>query len=126
MAGKGARKKKWEWEPAAKARLRYSRTSAQKARLVTELIRGKTVEEALGILQGTKKAVSRDVEKLLRSAMANAEHSEVKDVESLYVSKVYVDGGPTLKRVRARAMGRAFRILKRMCHISIELAAKAG
>jgi large subunit ribosomal protein L22 len=114
-------------ETVATARLRYLRKSAQKARLVTALIKGKGVEEALGILKFTKKGVSRDLERLLRSAMANAAQKDIKDkdVDRLYVSNVYVDGGPSYKRTRPAPMGRAYRVVKRLCHITLHLAEKA-
>jgi large subunit ribosomal protein L22 len=104
------------------ARLRYLGTSAQKARLVVDLIRGQSVGEALARLRFTKKAVARDVLRLLDSAVANArqKHQET-DVDRLYVRTAFVDGGPSLKRIRPAPMGRAFRVLKRMCHVTIGL-----
>lgn len=104
------------------ARLRYLRASPQKVRLVADLIRGKGVQEAVNLLEVTKKAAALPVRKLLRSAIANAENrDEQLDVDRLYVKEVYVDGGPTLKRIRPAPMGRAYRILKRMSHITIKL-----
>ncbi len=104
------------------AKLRYHRSSAQKVRLVADLIRGKDVEEAANILRQTRKAAARPMEKLLRSAVANAEHrDEQLDTDLLYVKSIFVDEGPTLKRIRPAPMGRAFRILKRMSHITIKL-----
>jgi large subunit ribosomal protein L22 len=106
----------------AKARLKYLRTSPQKARLVIDLIRNRSVEEALGTLRHQKRAVARDLEKLLRSAAANATMGEQRvDPDELVVARAYVDTGPTLKRSRQRAMGRVFRILKRSCHVTLEL-----
>jgi large subunit ribosomal protein L22 len=106
----------------AKASMKYLRTSPQKTRLVVDQIRGKGVEEALRVLQFSPKAVARDVEKLLKSAVANAEQREERvDVDDLWIEKATVDTGPTQKRVRFRAMGRVFRILKRSSHVTLEL-----
>ena len=106
----------------AKAVGRYIRISPFKARWVGDMIRGRRVEEALAILRYTPKKASKFLTKLIRSAMANAEESlDVEDVEQLYVSRVFVDQGPTLKRFRQRAMGRATRIRKRTSHITVEL-----
>ena len=100
----------------------YIRMSPRKARLVVDTIRGKKVEEAIGILDYTSKAAARVIRKLLKSAVANAENNLKADqVEEMRIVSVYVDGGPTLKRFRARAMGRAGRILKRTSHITIVL-----
>ena len=110
-----------------KARLRYLQASPQKVRLVIDQIRGKSVEEATTILRLSKKYASRPVEKLLRSAIANAEsQDEQLDVDRLYVSEASVDGGPTLKRIRPQPMGRAFRILKRQSHVTLKLATRKG
>ena len=104
------------------ARLRYLGTSAQKARLVVDLIRGRAVGEALATLRFTKKAVARDIGRLLDSAVANARQKRQDvDVDRLYVRTAFVDGGPSLKRIRPAPMGRAFRVLKRMCHVTIAL-----
>ena len=109
----------------AQARLRYLRGSPQKARLVVDQIRGKDVGPALSVLRHSPKAVARDVEKLLRAAVANAQQGEDRvDVDRLYVSKAFVDSGPTEKRIRHRAMGRVFRILKRRCHVTLQLDAR--
>ena len=109
------------------ARLRHHQASPQKVRLVVDLIRGKGVEEAATILRTTRKAAARPLAKLLRSAIANAENREQGvDVGRLYVKKVFVDGGPTLKRIRANTMGRAFRILKRQSHITLTLDTRKG
>ena len=106
----------------AKAKLRYLRTGPQKTRLVVDQIRHRGVNEALSMLQNHKRAVARDLEKLLRSAVANATVGEQKvDPDNLIISGAYVDAGPTLKRVRHRAMGRLFRILKRTSHVTLEL-----
>ncbi|GIM46124.1 50S ribosomal protein L22 [Collibacillus ludicampi] len=103
----------------AKAIARTVRIAPRKVRLVVDLIRGKRVGEALAILKHTPKAASPIVEKVLNSAIANAGHNYNMDVEKLVVSKAFVDQGPTLKRFRPRAQGRAFRIHKRTSHITI-------
>ena len=100
---------------------RYVRISPRKARLVTELIKGKPVEEALTILRFVPKKAARLVDKTLRSALANAEQNPNIDVDTLYIKRIFVDGGPTMKRWRARAMGRATNILKRSSHITVIL-----
>lgn len=103
------------------ATVRYVRISSRKVKIVIDLIRGKTVEEALSILEFTPKAASEPVAKLLKSAVANAKNNLDMDVGNLYVAEVYANQGPTLKRLRARAQGRANRIRKRTSHISIVL-----
>ncbi|UFJ40664.1 50S ribosomal protein L22 [Brevibacillus humidisoli] len=108
----------------AKAVARYIRIAPRKVRLVVDLIRGKEVGEALAILKHTPKAASPVVEKLLMSAIANAEHNYEMDPNNLVVGKVFVDQGPTLKRFRPRAMGRASRINKRTSHITVVLNEK--
>lgn len=108
----------------AKAVARTVRIAPRKARLVIDLIRGKHVNEALSILQLTPKAAAPIIEKVLKSAIANAEHNYDMDVENLYVSKAYVDEGPTLKRYRPRAQGRATQINKRTSHITIVVSEK--
>jgi len=108
----------------AKAHARYVRIAPRKARLVVDLIRGKSVGEALAILRHTPKAASPIVEKLLNSAIANAEHNYQMNVERLYISQAYVNEGPTLKRYRPRAQGRAFPIRKRTSHITLVVAEK--
>ncbi len=105
----------------AKAEVKYVRISPRKVKIVIDLIRGKSVGEALAILKLTPKAASEVVEKLLLSAMANAENNHGMDVEKLYVAEIYSNAGPMLKRIRARAQGRAFRILKRTSHTTIVL-----
>jgi large subunit ribosomal protein L22 len=111
----------------AQATAKYVRTSAQKAGLVLDLIRGKDINRALSVLQFSKKAVARDVAKVLRSAVANAQQQEAfgGDVERLFVSKAHADNGPSMKRVRPAPMGRAFRIVKRTTHLTIEVTEKA-
>src|ERR687883_547006 len=96
--------------------------SPRKARLVTDHIRGRTVPEARTVLAFTQRAAAREIEKVLRSAVANAEANHGLDGDDLYVSAAYVDEGPTLKRWRARARGRVARIRKRTCHITVRLA----
>jgi large subunit ribosomal protein L22 len=109
------------------ARLRYLQASPQKVRLVADLIRGKDVQEAVNLLRVTKKAAARPMDKLLKSAIANAENrDEAVDVDRLYVKKIYVDQGPVLKRLRPAPMGRAFRVLKRQSHITITLDTRKG
>ena len=109
-------------ELVASATVRYLGTSAQKARLVVNLIRGKDVGEATATLRYTKKAVATDIGRLLDSAVANARQKGPDvDVDRLYVHTAFVNGGPTLKRIQPAPMGRAFRILKRMCHVTIGL-----
>ena len=100
---------------------RYIRVSPQKARLVADLVRGKAVSDALSILEYTPKAASSYIFKLINSAVANAGSHEGVDVDTLFVKTIFVDQGPTLKRFRARAMGRGSRILKRTCHVTVVL-----
>jgi large subunit ribosomal protein L22 len=104
------------------ARLKGAKISAQKARLVSDQIRGKDVGEALDILSFSTKKGAHLVKKLLESAIANAEHNEGADVDELKVAKIFVDEGLTMKRIRPRAKGRADRILKRTCHITLAVA----
>ena len=109
---------------SVRAQAKYVHASARKARLVTDLIRGRSVPEARTILAFSKRAVAEDVEKVLRSAVANAESRPDLhwNGDDLVVLTAYVDEGPTLKRFRPRARGRASAIRKRMCHITVELA----
>jgi large subunit ribosomal protein L22 len=109
---------------SVRAQAKYVHVSARKARLVTDLIRGRSVPEARTILAFSKRAVATDVEKVLRSAVANAESRPDLhwNGDDLVVATAYVDEGPTLKRFRPRARGRASAIRKRMCHITVELA----
>jgi large subunit ribosomal protein L22 len=109
---------------SVRAQAKYVHSSARKARLVTDLIRGRSVPEARTILAFSQRAVAKDVEKVLRSAVANAESRPDLhwNGDDLVVMVAYVDEGPTLKRFRARARGRASSIRKRMCHITLELA----
>lgn len=106
----------------AVAKLRFVRLSAQKGRLVADQIRGLPVEKALEILLFSKKKGALIIKKLLDSAIANAEHNEGADIDELVVKTIYVDEGPTMKRMRARAKGRGTRILKRTSHITVTVA----
>lgn len=106
----------------AVATLKYARISAQKARLVGDQIRGMQVESALNDLQFSTKKAAEIFRKILESAIANAEHNEGADVDELKVVAVQVNEGPTMKRIRARAKGRATRIFKRTSHISVTVA----
>jgi len=110
--------------PVVRAQAKYVRSSARKARLVCDHIRGKTVEDARAILAHTPRAVARDWSKLLESAVANAEHNHELVGEDLYIKAVHADEGPTIKRFRPRAMGRATRIRKRTSHLTILLTPK--
>ena len=104
------------------ARLKGARLSAQKARLVADQVRGRAVEEALELLTYSPKKGAVVIKKLLNSAIANAEHNEGADVDELKISTICVDEGITMKRIKPRAKGRADRILKRSCHITITVA----
>ena len=108
----------------AKAIARTARISPRQVRLVVDLIRGKQVGEAVAILRHTPKAASPVVEKVLKSAVANAEHNYDLDINNLVVSEVFVDEGPTLKRFRPRAQGRASAINKRTSHITLVVSEK--
>jgi large subunit ribosomal protein L22 len=110
--------------PRAVARARYVRLTAMKARRVVDLIRGRNAHEALAVLQFAPQAASEPVAKVLASAMANAENNLDLDPDTLWVSSAYVDEGPTLKRFRPRAQGRAYRIRKRTSHITIEVESR--
>lgn len=108
-----------ETRPSAK--LSYARVSVQKACFVLDAIRGKNVQEALGILAYSPRYASSVIEKLLKSAIANAENNNNMNPENLYVAACYANKGPTMKRIQPRAQGRAYRIEKRMSHITIVL-----
>jgi len=103
----------------ARAIQRYAKLSPQKARLVVDLVRGRRVEDALGILKHLPKKGAKVLAKVIRSAVANAEHAQRVDVDELFVSKVFVDGGPTTKRFLPRAHGRATPLIKRTSHITV-------
>ena len=104
------------------AKLRFAHLSAQKGRLVADQIRGLPVEKALDVLTFSNKKGADMIKKVLDSAIANAENNEGADIDELKVSAIYVDEGPTMKRIRARAKGRATRILKRTSHITVTVA----
>ncbi|WP_018753989.1 MULTISPECIES: 50S ribosomal protein L22 [Paenibacillus] len=108
----------------AKAHAKSIRIAPRKAQLVIDLIRGKQVGDAIAILRHTPKAASPVVEKLLNSAIANAEHNYSMDVNKLVITQAYVNQGPTMKRFRPRAMGRASRINKRTSHITLVVSEK--
>jgi large subunit ribosomal protein L22 len=105
--------------PGTRAQVRHARFSASKARAVLDIIRGLPVDEAADVLQFTERGASEAIARCLTSAVANAQHNDELDGETLYVSACYADEGPTLKRWRPRARGRATRIRKRTCHITI-------
>jgi len=112
-----------EKDMEASATLRYLKMSPQKVRLVVDLVRGKKVEEALQILRFTKKTCAKDLEKLVRSAVANAEDREANlDTDELVVSKIYVNEGPREKRVQPAPMGRAYQIQKRQAHVTVHVS----
>ncbi len=109
------------------AKHRFARTSAQKARLVADQVRGLPVDRALNLLTFSPKKAAELIKKVLESAVANAEHNEGADIDTLKVQTIMVDEGPSLKRIRARAKGRADRIVKRTAHITVVVSdAKAG
>ena len=107
--------------PSASATLKYARISSRKVKIVADLIRGKNAEEALAIVKFTPKAASEIIEKLLKSAIANAENNHNMKSNKLYVAEIYANQGPTLKRIRPAAKGSAVRIRKRTSHITIVL-----
>lgn len=106
------------------AHLRFARISPQKCRLVADQIRGLPVDKALNILAFSPKKAAEMLKKVLESAIANAEHNDGADVDDLYVTRVFVDQGPTMKRIMPRAKGRANRILKRTSHITVAVGEK--
>ena len=108
-------------EKIARAELRHARISARKVKIVIDLIRGKKVKEAIAILKYTNKAAAPMVEKLVKSAMANAVNNHQMDETKLYISEIYANQGPTMKRIMPRARGRANRINKRTSHIVVVL-----
>ena len=108
----------------ARATLKFARISPRKVKIVMDLIRNQDADKAMAILKFTPKAACEPLEKLLASAMANAENNHGMDVEKLYVAEIFANQGPTLKRVRPRAQGRAFRIRKRTSHITVVLKEK--
>jgi len=112
---------------AAHATSRYIRTSAQKAGLVLDQIRGRDVTQALATLRFSTKLIARDIEKVLRSAIANAQQKDGfgGDVDRLFVAKAWANQGPSMKRIRPAPMGRAFRVVKRTAHLTVEVAERA-
>ena len=128
IAPRGRRGRREPQEPVAapvvRAQAKYVRSSARKARLVCDNIRGKSVTDARAILAHTPRAVARDWSKLLESAIANAENNHDLDGEDLVIKAVHADEGPTIKRFRPRAMGRATQIRKRTAHLTILLTPK--
>jgi large subunit ribosomal protein L22 len=113
---------------AGHATSHYIRTSAQKAKLVMDQIRGRDVTQALATLRFSRKLIARDIEKVLRSAVANAQLKEGfgGDVDRLFVARCWANQGPSMKRVRPAPMGRAFRVVKRMAHLTVEVAERPG
>ena len=107
-----------------RATAKYIRIAPRKLRIVMNLIRGKNVNEAFAILQFTPKVGSEVIEKVLRSAVANAEHNNDMNVDNLVVSSCYVDQGPTMKRIHPRSRGQAFKILKRSSHVTVCVSEK--
>ena len=104
------------------AKHKFARISPQKARLVADQIRGKSVDQAIEILTFSNKKAAELIKKVLESAIANAEHNEGADIDDLNVATIFVDAGPTMKRIMPRAKGRADRILKRSSHITVVVA----
>lgn len=107
-----------------KAKLSFARIGAQKARLVADLVRGKDVNEAVKILTFSEKKGARLMKKLIESALANAEQKKVIDLDNLFVKSIWVDMGPSIKRFRPRAQGRAFMVKKKLSHINVVLDEK--
>jgi ribosomal protein L22 len=131
MAKTATKKKKVEEEAVepeeagtARATAKYVRVSARKMRLVADMVRGKGVGEARTVLAFSTKNAAKVVTKVLGSAVANAENNHDMSGDDLYISTILVNEGPTLKRIRPRAMGRAFRIRKRTCHVTVELSSR--
>jgi len=109
-----------------KAKAKYVRIAPRKARLVADEVRGKSFPDAVSLLRFTNKRAARIIGEIIQSAAANAEHNDDVDPDELFIREIRVDDGPTIKRYRARAMGRATMIRKRTSHISVELGAPAG
>jgi large subunit ribosomal protein L22 len=110
-------------ESSAVARARFLRVTPMKARRVVDLVRGMPTADALNLLRFAPQAASEDVYKVVAAAVANAEHNEGMDPDTLFISQAFVDEGPTMKRFRPRAQGRAYRIRKRTCHITVVVSA---
>lgn len=131
MADTKKKKKKVEEEAdepdaaaTAVATARYVRCSARKMRLVADQVRGKKVVDARTVLNFSTRNAAQVVSKVIGSAVANAENNHDMNSDELFVSSIYVNEGPTMKRIRPRAMGRAFRVRKRSCHVTVELASR--
>lgn len=107
--------------PVVMAKAKYVKVAPQKARLIVDAVRGKSAEEALNALRFIPKRAARSVEKVIASAIANAENNYKLDSDNLYIYRAFVDGGPMIRRFRARAMGRATPIRRRTCHITVAL-----
>jgi ribosomal protein L22 len=122
--GPGESERRAPVRPVVRAQAKYVRSSARKTRLVVDHIRGKSVEDARAILRHTQRGVARDLEKLLASAVANAENNHELVGDDLMVKEAFADEGPTLKRFRPRALGRATRIRKRTSHVTVTLTPK--
>ena len=110
--------------PGARAQARYAHMGPRKARRVIDMVRGMKAVDALDVLRFTPQAASEDIYKVVASAIANAEHNEHLDRDALWISEAYVDEGPTLKRFRPRAQGRAYRVRKRTSHITVVVEAR--
>jgi ribosomal protein L22 len=123
-APQGRRSREAEMRPIVRAQAKYVRSSARKARLVIEHLRGKSVEDARAVLRHTPRGVARDLEKLLNSAVANAENNHELVGDDLLVKEAHADEGPTIKRFRPRAQGRATSIRKRTSHLTLTLTPK--
>lgn len=106
----------------ARAKAKMIRVAPQKARLVADLVRGKQVKEALGMLEYVNKSATPAIIKVIKSAAQNAVYNESADAEKLYIKEIYIDEGPTIKRFRPVSKGRAYQILKRTCHITAVVA----
>jgi ribosomal protein L22 len=119
-----ARKREAPQRPLVRAQAKYVRSSARKARLVMDHVRGRSVADARALLRHSPRGVARDVERLLNSAIANAENNHELVGDDLYVKEIYADEGPTLRRFRPRAQGRATRIRKRTSHLTVGLSTK--
>jgi len=122
--GAPATKREAPQRPLVRARAKYVRSSARKARLVMDHVRGRSVADARALLRHSPRGVARDVEQLLNSAVANAENNHELVGDDLYVKEIYADEGPTLRRFRPRAQGRATRIRKRTSHLTVGLSTK--
>ena len=124
MAKKSEEQVKEDEVRTAVATAKYIRVSARKMRLVADMVRGKSIVDARTVLAFSTKNAATVVNKVLGSAVANAENNHDMDADELFVSSIFVNEGPTLKRIRPRAQGRAYRIRKRTCHVTVELATR--